>query len=87
MEILEIQSSHNLMNSILDKRPVGAHSYQISCQQFMQVYRTWMKDNEAARPRALPVMTLGFERIWITLEEGKQIEAAVRAMRSPVAID
>ena len=87
MEILEIQSSHNLMNSMLDKRPVGAHSYKISCHQFLLVYRTWMKDNEAARVRPLPVMTLGFERIWVTLAEGKQIEEAVQAMRSPVAID
>ena len=87
MEILEIQSSHNLMDSMLEKRSAGAHTYKISCHQFMLVYRTWMKDNEAARPRALPVMTLGFERIWITLQEGKQIEEAVQAMRSPVAID
>ena len=87
MEILEIHSSHNLMNSILDQRPVGAHSYKISCHQFLLMYRTWMKDNEAARPRPLPVMTLGFERIWITLDEGKQIQQAVQAMVSPVTID
>jgi len=87
MEILEIQSSHNLMNSILDQRPAGAHTYKISCHQFMLVYKTWMKDNEAARVRPLPVMTLGFERIWVSLEEGKLIEQAVQAMRSPVAID
>ena len=54
MEILEIQSSHNLMNSMIEQRPAGAHKYKISCHQFMLVYRTWMKDNEAARRRLAP---------------------------------
>ncbi len=85
MEILEIHSSHNLMNSILDKRPVEAHTYKISCRQFMTVYRSWLKDS-AARERAFGIMTLGFERIWISKDEGIQVAAAIQEMRSPLAI-
>lgn len=86
MEILEIHSSHNLMNSILDKRPAGTHKYKISCRQFMTVYRTWLKDS-AERERSFGVMTLGFERIWISKDEGTQVAAAIQEMRSPLAID
>lgn len=86
MEILEIQSTHNLMNSMLDKRPAGAHSYKISCHQFMSVYRSWLKDG-AAREQSFGVMTLGFERIWISKDEGTQVAAAIQEMRSPLAID
>ncbi len=86
MEILEIRSSHNLMNSILDKRPLGANTYKISCRQFMTVYRTWLKDG-AAREHSFGVMTLGFERIWISKDEGTQVAAAIQEMRSPLAID
>jgi hypothetical protein len=85
MEILEINSSHNLMNSILDKRPVGANTYKISCRQFMTVYRTWLKDG-AAREHSFGVMTLGFERIWISKDEGTQVAAAIQEMRSPLTI-
>ncbi len=86
MEILEIHSSHNLMNSMLDKRPVGENKYKISCRQFMTVYRTWLKDG-AAREHSFGVMTLGFERIWISKDEGTQVAAAIQEMRSPLAID
>lgn len=86
MEILEILSSHNLMNSILEKRPVETHKYKISCRQFMNVYRTWLKDN-GEREHAFGVMTLGFERIWISKDEGVQVAAAIQEMRSPLAID
>lgn len=85
MEILEIHSSHNLMNSMLDKRLPESHTYKISCRQFLLVYQSWLKEKPVSE-RPLPVMTLGFERIWITPEEGKQIQEAVQAMRSPVAI-
>ena len=85
MEILEIRSSHNLMSSIPDQRLAGEHTYKISCHQYLSVYKSWLKDS-AARARPFPVMTLGFERLWITEAEGKQIEEAVQAMRSPVAI-
>ncbi len=86
MEILEIHSSHNLMNSMLDKRPTGEHKYKISCRQFMTTYRTWLKDN-AEREHSFGVMTLGFERIWISKDEGTQVVAAIQEMRSPLAID
>jgi hypothetical protein len=86
MEILEIQSSHNLMNSILGKRQAEAHTYKISCRQFMTVYRSWLKSG-AEREQSFGVMTLGFERIWISKDEGAQVQAAIQEMRSPLAID
>lgn len=85
MEILEIRSSHNLMNSILDKRQAETHSYKISCHQFMSVYRTWLKD-KAALEHSFGVMTLAFERIWISKDEGTQIVTAIQEMRSPLEI-
>jgi hypothetical protein len=84
MEIVEIKSSHNLMNSILDKRQAEAHSYKISCHQFMSVYRSWLKE-KTAQP-ILGVMTLAFERIWISKEEGTLIVSAIQQMRSPLEI-
>ncbi len=85
MEILEIQSTHSLTTSMTDSRPVGAHSYQINCRQFNAEYRSRQKDS-AARGHALGVMTLGFERIWITTEEIEQVAAAIQSTRSPVVI-
>ena len=86
MELLEIRSAHNLMNSIIDKRAAGIHTYKISCRQFMSVYQSWLKEG-AARESAFGIMTLGFERIWISKDEGTQVAAAIQEMRSPLAID
>ena len=85
MEILEIQSAHNLTTSMTDDRAVGAHSYQINCHQFNSAYRSWQKDN-TAQGHALGVMTLGFERIWITTEEIEQVAAAIQSKRSPITL-
>lgn len=86
MEILEITSSHSLTVSIPDKRPVGAHSYQVNCRQFISTYKSWQKDS-GARGQAFGVMTLGSDRIWITEAESAQVAAAIQATRSPVALD
>ncbi len=85
MEILEIQSTHSLTTSMTDSRAIGAHSYQINCHQFDSQYRSRQKDS-AARGHALGVMTLGFERIWITGEEVEQVAAAIQSKRSPIAL-
>jgi hypothetical protein len=85
MEILEIQSSHSLLTSRPDSRPVGAHVYQVNCRQFTSTYRRWQKES-AARGQALAVMTLGFERIWMTGEEAEQVATAIRSSRSPLAL-
>ncbi len=61
MEILEIKSSHSLTMSMTDKRPPGAHTYQVNCRQFSSVYKSWQKN--AARGQALGLMTLSFDRI------------------------
>lgn len=85
METLEIRSAHSLATSILDRRPEGAHSYQIHCRQFLTIYKTWQK-NGASRGQPLGVMTVGFDRIWITAEECAQVSAAIEAQRSPLAL-
>jgi hypothetical protein len=86
MEILEITSAHSLTMSMTDKRPVGAHTYRVNCQQFSSLYKTWQK-NGAVRSQPLGVMTLGFDRIWITAAEGAQVADAIAALRSPLALD
>jgi hypothetical protein len=86
METLEITSSHSLTTSIPDRRPVGAHSYQVNCRQFISTYKSWQK-HSGARGQAFGVMTLGFDRIWITEAESAQVAAAIQATRSPVALD
>ena len=86
MEILEITSSHSLTTSIPDKRPVGAHSYQVNCRQFSSTYKSWQK-YDAIRGQPFGVMTLAFDRIWITEAESARVAAAIQATRSPVALD
>ncbi len=85
MEILEIKSSHSLLTSRPDSRPEGAHVYQVNCRQFTSTYKSWQK-NGATLGQALAVMTLGFERIWITAQEAEQVAAAIRASSSPLAL-
>lgn len=85
MENLEIQSTHSLITSRPDSRPVGPHSYQINCHQFDSAYRDWQK-NKVTQGHALAVMTLGFERIWLTGEEAALVAEAIHAKRSPLAL-
>ena len=86
MEILEITSAHSLTSSIPDRRPAGAHSYQVNCRQFISTYKTWQRQS-ADRGQAFGVMTLAFDRIWITEAESAQVAAAIQATHSPVALD
>ncbi len=86
MEILEINSSHSLTMSMTDKRPAGAHSYQVNCRQFISIYEKWLKQS-AARENTFGVMTLGFERIWVTKPECAEISKAIQTSRSPLTLD
>lgn len=86
MEILEIRSSHDLSAKAGQVRLLGAHSYYVNCRQFAARNRDWQKD-KAQSPLPLWLMTLGFERIWITEEESKLVEAAIQSTHSPVALD
>ncbi|MCL5952362.1 MAG: hypothetical protein M1132_11680 [Chloroflexi bacterium] len=85
MEILEIQSSHSLITSMPRSRPTGAHVYKVHCRQFTLVYKDWQKD-ATAQGHPLAVMTLGFERIWLTAEEVEQVATAIRATSSPITL-
>lgn len=85
MENLEIQSTHSLITSMPDSRPVGAHSYQIKCHQFDSAYRDWQK-HKPSQGHALAVMTVGFERIWFTSDEATQVAAAIQSKQSPIVI-
>ena len=86
MESVEITSSRSLTTSIPERRPAGAHSYQVICRQFLSSYKSWQK-NGATRGQALGVITAGFDRIWITAVESARIAEAIEAMSSPVALD
>ncbi len=86
MEILEIKSSHDLTATSADARRTGAHSYQVNCRQFSALLHSWERD-KTQRARPLALMTLRLERIWITAGESQKVEAAIRAMRSHVALD
>ncbi len=81
MEIVRIQSLHGLTTSILEQRPEGDYTYQLNTRQFETAHREWQR-NTSAQPRALGVMTLDFQRIWITDEEARQVADAIRSTRS-----
>lgn len=85
MEILKIQSAHGLTTSILAQRPEGPFSYNLNCRQFQTVHREWQR-NRSAQERPLGVMTLDFQRIWITRDEIEQIAAAIQSTHSPLTL-
>jgi hypothetical protein len=85
MEIVEIHSTHSLITSIPDSRPTGAHVYKVHCGQFSLVHKHWQKDS-VAHERPLGIMTVGFERIWLTAEEAEKVVTAIRSSSSPIAL-
>ncbi|HZQ05498.1 MAG TPA: hypothetical protein VFD70_02900 [Anaerolineae bacterium] len=85
MEILEIKSSSSLTTSMTATRPAGAHSYNLNCRQFLTEQRSWEKSG-AARGLPLGVMTLDFERIWITAEEVNQVANAIKSTQTPLSL-
>ena len=85
MEILKILSGHGLTTTILAQRPTGAYEYQINTRLFQTAHRDWQR-NLANQDKALGIMTLDFERIWITREEVAQVAAAIQATSSPVTL-
>ncbi len=85
MEILEIRSSHDLTSKLPAARRVSEHSYWLNCRQFVSVHREWQRNRVPERP-GLGLMTLGFERIWITEEEIGQVATAIKMTTSPVAL-
>lgn len=85
MEILEIKSSSILTSSITATRPAGNHSYNLNVRQFMTDQRSWAR-REATRGLPMGVMTLDFERIYVTAEEVIQITDAIKATRTPLAL-
>jgi hypothetical protein len=86
MELIEIRSSSDLTAKVPEARRPDAHSYKISCRQFIAVRREWQR-NTSARGQPLGLMTLGLDRIWITEEEVKKVVGAIEEARSPVSLD
>ena len=86
MEILEIRSMHDLTTKAPGIRSSGVHSYWVNCRQFGLLHRDWQRQTPV-EGSARSVMTLSFEQIWITEEEGKQVAAAIKATHSPIALD
>ncbi len=86
MEIIKIQSSHSLVTSITNDRIAGEHTYSVNCHQYLSSYRSWQRQN-GVQSKALGVMTLGYERIWVTEAESKQIADAIQSSHSPFKLD
>ncbi|HZQ09260.1 MAG TPA: hypothetical protein VFD70_21970 [Anaerolineae bacterium] len=86
MEIIEIQSKHSLLTSMTESRPDSERAYKLNCRHYISTYKEWQRHSRA-NSQALGVMTLDFERIWITAIEGEQIVTAIQAARSPVVLD
>ncbi len=86
MEILEIRSSHDLTVRPERTRPQGAHSYQVNTRQFSSIYRQWRRQRDESDGN-LEVMTLSFDRIWITGPEAQQVSEAIESAQTPIAIE
>ena len=80
MEILKIQSAHGLTTSITAQRPEGAYTYQLNTRQFETAHRDWQRHPDT-HGTALGIMTLDFQRIWITDDEVRLVDDAIRATR------
>ncbi len=85
MEILKIRSGHGLTTTILGQRPTGDFTYQINTRLFQSAHREWQRNAEK-QASPMGVMTLDFERIWITREEVEQVAAAIHSTSSPVTL-
>lgn len=86
LETLEIRSSHDLAATSAGGRRNGPHSYQVNCREFTSVLRSWERD-KAQRGGPIGLTTLKSEQIWITAAESRRVAAAIKAIRSPVALD
>ncbi len=86
MEILEVHSHHDLTVRDQDRPRPGAHTYKLNCRQFNTLYRDWQRGARPA-PVTLGLMTLGFERIWMTEPELVQVSNAIHSQVSPLALE
>lgn len=85
MEILVIQSTSSLTTSITTTRLVGAHSYYLNTRQFLTEQRGWQR-REQARGLPMGLMTLDFERIYITADEVSQVAGAIKSTQTPLVL-
>jgi hypothetical protein len=91
MELLEIQSQHDMTAHVPESRRAIVRSYLVSCRQFMYVLGLWRKPNAVRGPAAgrgttLSFMTLAADQIWITEEEITSIVAAIQSSRPQVSL-
>ena len=91
MELLEIQSQYDMTAHGPDTRRAAAHSYLVSCRQFMFVLGNWRKPNAergpaGGRDKTFSFMTLGADQIWMTEEEITNVVGAIQSSHSPVSL-
>ncbi len=91
MELLEIKSGHDLTSHSPVSRRASAHSYLVSCRQFMSVLAKWRKPGTSGALTAdgdstISFMTLGAEQIWVTRAEIGKIQEAIETAHSPVTL-
>lgn len=87
MEIIKIQSAHSLVTTIVDQRAAGEYTYDVNCRQYLTTYQSWQRHKSAEESKPFGVMTLGYERIWVTEAECKQIADAIQAAHSPFKLE
>lgn len=91
MELLEIRTQHDMTTHVPETRRAVAHSYLVSCRQFLYVLANWRKPNTSQGPAAgrgttLGFMTLAAEQIWMTEDEITSIVAAIHSAQSPLLL-
>lgn len=91
MELLEIKSSQDMTAQVPEKRRSGAHSYLVSCRQFMFVLGNWRKADTKRGPAGgrgptMSCMSLGAEQIWMTENEIGLVTAAIQNANSPLLL-
>lgn len=85
MEILMIHATTDLRVRPTTERPAGTYLYPVNCYQFSTAQRAWLKER-APRSETIVVMTLDFERIWMTPDEGQQVADAIKGMAPQVTL-
>lgn len=85
MEILAIHAGTDLRTRPGSERPSGTFVYHINCRQFNSAHRSWQL-HRTTQPEMMVLMTLNFERIWMTNNECTQVANAIKELQPNVTL-
>ena len=85
MEILAIHAGTDLRTRTVSERPSGTFVYHINCRQFNSAHRSWLL-HRTTQPDTMVLMTLNFERIWMTNSECTQVANAIKGLQPNVTL-